>query len=168
MPTLGEQVAGELNKMRPPRQRAREEIARITDDRRLEWVATAVLGGIGATLIIPGDTLTVAPTFAAVRQSFLGAEEGWLALGFLLIAFARAMALAINGVRGKPTSAVRFAGAALGAGAFAALSFSFALPWLSGGLAAPSTAVLTYGALAWADFDSALKAARDARIYRLD
>jgi hypothetical protein len=166
MPSLVNEVAAELDKLRPPRQRAREEIARVTDDRRLEWLTTAVLGGFGVSLIVPGDTATSAPTFSAFRDVLWTGEE-WLALALVLLAMARALALAVNGLRGRPTSMVRFISAAIGSGIFWMLAVGFFWPWFTGETDALSTGVITYAVLAAADYDSALKAARDARIYRL-
>lgn len=164
--SLAEEVHRELAALRPARERARQAVAELTDDRRIEWLATAVIAGLGVSLALPGETLASSPAYRELHAVLGNHGEAFVALTLLAIAAARATALIVNGVRGRPTSAVRFASAAIGAGIFSAFSYYLALPWLLGSMSAPSTGVLTYAALAGADYVNAIRAASDARIYR--
>ncbi len=166
--SLVEEVEREFAKRKPARKRAREAISQITDDRRIEWLTASVIAGLGISLIFPGNTLGTSPAFASLNAMIGPVGEIYLALLLLLTALARGAALTINGVRGRPTSLVRFATAALGAGLFAALSHTIAWPWIVGDMPAPSTGMITYAALAIADYTSAVRAARDAWLYRRD
>lgn len=166
--SLVEDVERELAKRRPAPERTRKAVAKITDDRRIEWLTTWVIFGLGISLVFPGNTLETTRVFATLNDALGPQGEFYMALLMLAVALAKGAALTINGVRGRPTSLVRLATAALGAGLFAALSYTVALPWLLGEMPAPNLGMLTYAALAGADYTSAVRAARDAWICRRD
>ncbi|GAB5376457.1 MAG: hypothetical protein AcusKO_29190 [Acuticoccus sp.] len=150
----------------PHRRRAERTRSPITVDRRIEVLGAVVIGGFGICLAFPGDTLASSHAWAKLFEMLGPHGEAWAAIVMIGIAVLRGIALAINGVRGRPTSLVRFWTASIGAAVFSGLTCLIAWPWLDGTVSAPSTGMITYAALAAADYSSAIRAATDARTYR--
>lgn len=132
----------------------------IFNDRGLEWFSSFVMLGWGATLILPGDTLS-GPQYAAFGRFGL-TEEFW-AWAFSLAGSARIVALYINGNWPKSPH-IRMVGSLFGALSWAQVSYLLtASTYFTTGIAATGTVV--YAGLAIVDLIGIARAAFDARYY---
>jgi hypothetical protein len=134
---------------------------RSLDERAIEWYSALVMMSWGATLAMPGDTLS-APAFAAFSR--YGVTEDMWAAAFCTAGGARIIALYING-RWPRTPYVRIACSLFASVSWAQIGWLlFEGSYLTTGTF--TTGPLTYALLALFDIISVYRAAFDARYNR--